>query len=109
MPEKFKKFSRYRRFSALGGAFGLGSAVAYTAIVLGGLPDTFPFMIRPVVVVLGVATISSFLNDGHLVSGLITGMSPLGGVVVCEEETTTAGKGLKTVRHNSRVSNTSKC
>ncbi|MFH5800999.1 hypothetical protein [Haladaptatus sp. CMAA 1911] len=72
---------RSRQFSVLGGAFGLGSALAYTAIVLGGLPDTFPFMIGPVAVVLGVATISAFLNDGLLVSGLITGMFALGGVV----------------------------
>ena len=72
---------RSRQLSALGGAFGVGSALAYTAIVLGGLPDTFPFMIGPVVVVLGVATVSAYLNDGLLVSGLMTGMFALGGVL----------------------------
>ncbi|RJT04100.1 hypothetical protein [Halococcus sp. IIIV-5B] len=72
---------RSRRFSALAGAFALASTLVYTAIVLGGLPDTFPFMVGPIVVVLGVATVSAYLNDGVLVSGLITGLFAVGGIV----------------------------
>lgn len=72
---------RSRRFSALAGAFALASTLVYTAIVLGGLPDTFPFMVGPIVVVLGAATVSAYLNDGVLVSGLITGLFAVGGIV----------------------------
>ncbi|EMA40134.1 hypothetical protein [Halococcus hamelinensis] len=72
---------RSRRFSALAGVFALASTLVYTAIVLGGLPDTFPFMVGPVVVVLGAATVCAYLNDGLLVSGSITGLFAVGGIV----------------------------
>lgn len=72
---------RSRQFSKLAAVLFLFSAVVYSAVVLGGLPDTFPFMVGPVVIALGVATLNAYLNDGLLVSALMTVAFAFGGII----------------------------
>lgn len=63
---------RSRRFFILAGAIFLACLVGYTApVISGGLPS-FLAVLASIVIVVGVAMIHAYLNDGLLVTTLLT-------------------------------------
>lgn len=75
---------RSRQFSMLAGAIFLACLVGYTApVIAGGLPH-FLVIFASIGIVFGVAVVHAYLNDGLLVTTLLTVAVAFGGLLALQ-------------------------